>query len=65
MNSARTKKFMGIDSPKVILPIIGLLAVASFAKIFGILGTGLLTGMCLGIITSFVIRYVPEVKRNA
>ena len=56
MNSGRTNKFRGIDSPKVIFPVIGLLALAGLAKLFGVDGTGFLAGVFLGIILSYILR---------
>ena len=56
MNNVRTKKFRGIDSPKVIFPIVGLLAISALGKIFLVPVTGVLMGICMGIILSFFIR---------
>lgn len=62
MNSGRTNKFRGIDSPKVIFPVIGLLALTSLAKVFGIQGIGIFAGIFMGVIVSFIIRHIFEDK---
>ena len=64
MNNVKIKKFKGIDSPKIVFPVIGLLALTSLAKVFGIAGTGFLAGIFMGIIISFFLRHIPEVKSN-
>jgi hypothetical protein len=56
MNNVRTKKLRGIDSPKIMFPIVGLLALAGLAKLFGVDGTGFLAGIFLGIILSYILR---------
>ena len=56
MNNVKIKKLRGIDSPKIMFPIIGLLAISRFGKIFSVPFTGVLVGICMGIIVSFVIR---------
>jgi hypothetical protein len=56
MNNVRTKKFKGIDNPKFLFFIAGLLAITGLARIFGADGAGFLAGIFLGIILSYILR---------
>ena len=56
MNDTRIKKFKGIDNPKIVLLIIGLMGISAIGKIFSVPDTGFFTGLFLGIILSFVFR---------
>ncbi|WMT51832.1 MAG: hypothetical protein RE471_02885 [Ferroplasma sp.] len=59
-----SEKFKGIDNPKIVFPVIGLLGLTGLARIAGIPGTGYLAGLFAGILVSFIFRHALEVKHE-